>query len=76
VARAYAGLQIMIIIPEIDAAAFSVQAPRPPPGYPAYWYVKCRRCGLSWYLPRDPARRTKEALSILHNHATQHEARP
>jgi hypothetical protein len=40
---------------------------------PAYHYLVCRSCKLTWFLPRDPARRTADALDILADHASSHE---
>jgi hypothetical protein len=35
----------------------------------AYWFITCRRCRLSWYLPKGEHKRTKDALAILGAHA-------
>jgi hypothetical protein len=41
---------------------------------PAYDYVVCRTCKRTWFLPKDPARRTANALDILAAHAASHSA--
>jgi hypothetical protein len=38
----------------------------------AYWFIVCRRCRLTWYLPKDEHKRTKDALAILRAHAQEH----
>jgi hypothetical protein len=38
-----------------------------------YHYLVCRSCKLTWFLPKDPARRTAVALDILADHAASHE---
>jgi hypothetical protein len=38
----------------------------------AYWFIACRRCRLSWYLPKNPHKQTKHALAILRAHAEGH----
>jgi hypothetical protein len=42
------------------------------PSAPAYFYLCCRSCKLTFYLPKDAARRTKEAHDILVAHAAAH----
>jgi hypothetical protein len=37
-----------------------------------YDYFVCRSCKLTWFLPKDATRRTKEALDILREHAVSH----
>jgi hypothetical protein len=37
-----------------------------------YWFIVCCRCRLTWYLPKDAHKRTKDALAILHAHAQEH----
>jgi hypothetical protein len=41
---------------------------------PAYHYLVCRSCKLTWFLPKDPARRTADALDVLADHAASHSA--
>jgi hypothetical protein len=40
--------------------------------YKDYWYLCCRACKLTWHLPKDPARRSKDAMAILATHAAMH----
>lgn len=54
--------------PEIDG--FTAHAVR---WAECYWYLRCRCCGMTWYLPRDPDRRTRGALLVLAEHAEQHD---
>jgi hypothetical protein len=37
-----------------------------------YWYIVCRHCRLTWYLPKDARKRTDDALAILRVHAQEH----
>jgi hypothetical protein len=50
--------------------------PRADPDAPSYLRVRCRRCSLSWLLPEDEWRRTKEYPTILREHAAKHEGEP
>jgi hypothetical protein len=38
----------------------------------AYWFIACRRCRLTWYLPKKVHKRTRDALAILRAHAQEH----
>jgi hypothetical protein len=49
------------------AAGFRVQSRNV-----TYWHICCRECCCAWYLPKNEARRTKEALTILDAHAAGH----
>jgi hypothetical protein len=59
-----------VTLPIHDLASFDVY--KDDKQYPKHWYVYCRTCGLTWYLPKDPARRTKDAINILADHAAAH----
>jgi hypothetical protein len=37
-----------------------------------YWHLCCHACRRGFYLPRDPQRRTKDALNILTAHTAGH----
>ena len=34
-----------------------------------HWFIVCRRCRLTWYLPKKAHKWTDDALAILHAHA-------
>jgi hypothetical protein len=40
----------------------------------SYWYVICSRCGMRWYVPKDPTKRTHVAISLLCAHVEQHDS--
>jgi hypothetical protein len=37
-----------------------------------YWFIVCRCCRLTWYLPKGENKWTKDALTILRAHAQEH----
>jgi hypothetical protein len=37
----------------------------------AYWFIVCRCCRLTWYLPKGEHKRTEHALAILRAHAQE-----
>jgi hypothetical protein len=51
--------------------SFNIHEPKDSP----YFYLCCRICKLTWYLPKPPERRTKEAFDILADHAVSHGTR-
>jgi hypothetical protein len=58
----------MTDLDEIVAVDFRVQeGPWP------YWQVWCPQCRCSWYLPQDPARRTRAAVDLLLCHVEAHQ---
>ena len=48
---------------------FDIQEPK---DSPRYWFLCCRTCKLTWHLPKNPTRRTKDAIAILAAHADAH----
>ena len=38
---------------------------------PPRWYLRCRRCGVTYYLPWDPTQRTQTAVATLFEHSKQ-----
>jgi hypothetical protein len=54
--------------PEIDRLGFDTQESKDS----KYGLLRCRICRLTWYLPKDPARRTKDAMDILAAHVAGH----
>ena len=58
-----------MIFPNFLLPSFDIQEPK---ANPRYWFLCCRTCKLTWHLPKNPTRRTKDALAILAAHAATH----
>jgi hypothetical protein len=58
-----------LVFPEPLLPSFDIQEPKESP---RYWLLCCRTCKLTWYLPKNPTRRTRDAISILATHADTH----
>jgi hypothetical protein len=57
-----------LIFPNFLLPSFDIQES----SNPKYWFLCCRTCKLTWYLPKNPTRRTKDAVTILAAHADTH----
>jgi hypothetical protein len=58
-----------LIFPNFLLPSFDIQEPK---ANPKYWFLCCRTCKLTWHLPKNPTRRTRDAISILAAHADTH----
>jgi hypothetical protein len=58
-----------LIFPNFLLPSFDIQEPK---ANPRYWFLCCRTCKLTWHLPKNPTRRTKDAVTILAAHADTH----
>jgi hypothetical protein len=58
-----------LIFPNFLLPSFDIQEPK---ANPRYWFLCCRTCKLTWHLPKNPTRRTKDAVTILAVHADTH----
>jgi hypothetical protein len=58
-----------LILPNFLLPSFDIQEPK---ANPEYWFLCCRTCKLTWHLPKNPTRRTKDAVAILAAHADTH----
>ena len=58
-----------LIFPNFLLPSFDIQEPK---ANPKYWFLCCRTCKLTWNLPKNPTRRTRDAISILAAHADTH----
>ena len=58
-----------LIFPQFLLPSFDIQEPEE---NPRYWYLCCRTCKLTWHLPKNPIRRTRDAITILTAHADTH----
>jgi hypothetical protein len=58
-----------LILPNFLLPSFDIQEPK---ANPEYSFLCCRTCKLTWHLPKNPTRRTKDAVAILAAHADTH----
>ena len=58
-----------MILPNFLLSSFDIQERE---SNPEYWFLCCRTCKLTWNLPKNPTRRTQDAITILANHAATH----
>jgi hypothetical protein len=58
-----------LILPNFLLPSFDIQESK---ANPEYWFLCCRTCKLTWNLPKNPTRRTKDAITILADHAATH----
>jgi hypothetical protein len=58
-----------LILPNFLLPSFDIQEPKE---NARYWFLCCRTCKLTWHLPKNPTRHTKDAVTILAAHADTH----
>jgi hypothetical protein len=58
-----------LILPNFLLPSFEIQEPK---ANPEYWFLCCCTCKLTWNLPKNPTHRTKDAITILADHAATH----